>query len=176
MKTLKLFIFAAALVLAGTLHAQVSVNINIGSPPPWGPVGYSEVQYYYLPDVEAYYDVPSSMFIYLSNGVWIRRTYLPRQYRNYDLYHGYKVVLTDYHGNDPYRHYKSHKSKYAKGYRGHEQHNIGQRPDNHNSRYKSQPDKKSYKESNRDNNKHDSRDNDDNKRNNHGKSNKGKRK
>jgi hypothetical protein len=23
--------------------------------------------------------------------------YLPRQYRNYDLYNGYKVVLNDYH-------------------------------------------------------------------------------
>jgi hypothetical protein len=137
MKTLKLLFLALVLVSAGTLQAQVSVNINIGSPPQWGPVGYPEVQYYYLPDVEAYYDIPTSMFIYLDNGVWIRRTYLPRQYRNYDLYHGYKVVMTDYHGNDPYRHFKSHKIKYAKGYRGHEQKNIGPRPDNHNQIHKS---------------------------------------
>ncbi len=117
-----------ALLLAVATQAQVSVNVNIGSPPMWGPAGYSEVQYYYLPDVEAYYDVPSSNFIYLERGTWVHRTYLPTRYRNYDLYHGYKVVLTDYHGNTPYIHYKDHKYKYAKGYHGPAQKNIGERP------------------------------------------------
>jgi hypothetical protein len=176
MKTLKLFVFAMALVLAGTLHAQVSVNINIGSPPQWGPVGYPEVQYYYLPDVEAYYDIPSSMFVYLDNGVWIRRSYLPRQYRNYDLYHGYKVVLTDYHGNDPYRHYKSHKMKYAKGYRGHEQKNIGPRPENHDRNHNSQTDHRSYNKPNNQNHQSDRHDNDQNKKNSHDKNKKNKKK
>ena len=155
------------LALAGTLNAQVSVNVNIGSPPLWGPVGYPEVQYYYLPDVEAYYDIPSSMFVYLDNGVWIRRTYLPRQYRNYDLYHGYKVVLTDYHGNDPYRHYKSHKIKYAKGYRGHEQKNIGPRPDNQDRSHKMQPAHKTNTKTSTQNRKSDQHDNDHNKEKDH---------
>lgn len=128
MKALKVVIMGMALVFAGALQAQVSVNVNIGSPPMWGPVGYSNVQYYYLPDVQAYYDVPSSMFIYQSGGVWIHRTYLPTRYRNYDLYNGYKVVMTGYHGKTPYTHYNQHKIKYAKGYRGPIQHNIGQRP------------------------------------------------
>ena len=129
MKTLKNTLIAIALLFAGTLHAQVSVNVNIGSPPNWGPVGYSGVQYYYLPDVEAYYDIPSSMFIYQSGGVWVHRTYLPVQYRHYDLYQGYKVVMTDYHGKTPYTHYKNHKYKYAKGYRGPAQKSIGHRPE-----------------------------------------------
>jgi hypothetical protein len=129
MKTLKLIVIALGLFLAGSIQAQVSVNVNIGSPPMWGPAGYSYVQYYYLPDVEAYYDVPSSMFIYQSGGVWIHRTYLPARYRHYDLYNGYKVVMTDYHGNTPYTHYKEHKYKYAKGYRGPSQKSIGNRPE-----------------------------------------------
>jgi hypothetical protein len=128
MKTLKLIIIGMVLFLTGAVQAQVSVSVNVGSPPLWGPVGYSEVQYYYLPDVNAYYDVPSSMFIYYDGGTWVHRTYLPSRYRNYDLYSGYKVVMTDYHGNTPYIHYKEHKTKYAKGYHGPQQKTYGERP------------------------------------------------
>ncbi|MCX6257443.1 MAG: hypothetical protein NTW49_06045 [Bacteroidia bacterium] len=63
MKSLKLIIIGMVLLFAGTVQAQVSVNLNIGTPPMWGPAGNNEVRYYYLPDVEAYYDVQSSMLI-----------------------------------------------------------------------------------------------------------------
>ncbi len=116
------------------MKAQVSVNVNIGSPPLWGPVGYTEVQYYYLPDVEAYYDVQTSMFIYYGGGVWIRRAYLPTRYRYYDLYSGYKVVLTDYRGNEPYIHFKNHKVKYYKGYKDGNQKTIGEKPGKGNNK------------------------------------------
>lgn len=116
------------MLLAFTTKAQVSVTVNVGSPPSWGPVGYSDVQYYYLPDVEAYYDLQSSMFIYYGGGVWVRRAYLPTRYKYYDLYSGYKVVLTDYHGNEPYVHFKNHKVKYYKGYKGGKQKTIGEKP------------------------------------------------
>ncbi|MDO9260487.1 MAG: hypothetical protein Q7U08_00910 [Flavobacteriaceae bacterium] len=128
MKTLKLIVIGIVLFLANNLQAQVSVSINIGSPPQWGPVGYPEVRYYYLPDVEAYYDVQTAMFIYDVGGTWIHRTYLPTRYRNYDLYSGYKVVMSDYHGNTPYVHFKDYKMKYAKGYRGNGQKTIGMKP------------------------------------------------
>ncbi len=57
MEILKSLILRTILLLAGATEAQVSINVNIGSPPLWGPTGYTHVQYYYLPDVEAYYDV-----------------------------------------------------------------------------------------------------------------------
>jgi len=133
MKTLKLILFAAALFVGGVMHAQVSVNVHIGTPPQWGPAGYSDARYYYLPDVEAYYDINNSRFIYYDGRAWIHRTYLPARYRNYDLYNGYKVVMTDYRGNRPYQYHKSYKVKYAKGYRGHAQKNIGNRPERGNS-------------------------------------------
>jgi len=128
MKALKLMIIAMVLFFSGVANAQVSVNINIGSPPPWGPVGYTEVRYYYLPDVEAYYDIHTSMFIYYGGGVWIHRAYLPVQYENYDLYYGYKVVMVDYRGNTPYVNFPQHKVKYAKGYRGKSQKTISNKP------------------------------------------------
>ena len=136
MKTLKLIVIGVVLFLANNLQAQVSVNINIGSPPKWGPVGYPEVRYYYLPDVEAYYDVQTSMFIYYGGKKWIHRKHLPTQYGNYDLYNGYKVVMSDYRGNTPYIHFKDYKIKYAKGYRGKEQKTIGMKPGKENNNAK----------------------------------------
>ncbi|MDF2438423.1 MAG: hypothetical protein K0Q95_2799 [Bacteroidota bacterium] len=133
MKSIRLIIASITLLLAGSLQAQVSVNVNIGSPPQWGPAGYTDVRYYYLPDVEAYYDVQSSMFIYFGNGIWIHERYLPGPYRNYDLYGGYKVVMTDYRGDRPYVYFDEYKVKYKKGYRGKPQKNIGHNPGKGNS-------------------------------------------
>ncbi len=133
MKTLKIIALSAALILASALQAQISVNVQLGKAPQWGPVGYTDVRYYYLPDVEAYYDVRHSRFIYYNGKKWVRQHNLPRQYRNYDLYHGYKVVMNDYRGNAPYNYHKDYKYKYPKGYRGKEQKNIGQRSKHRNS-------------------------------------------
>jgi len=136
MKTLRLIIVGLLLVFAGSAKAQISVNVNIGNPPLWGPVGYPAVRYYYIPDVEAYYDVTSSQFIYFNGVSWIHRTYLPSRYKNYDLYHGYKVVMIDYHGNKPYSNFKDYKIKYAKGYHGQPQKTYGERPENKKSNEK----------------------------------------
>lgn len=133
MKALKLIAIAMVLFLASAVQAQVFVSANIGSPPPWGPYGYNEVRYYYLPDVEAYYDVKSSKFIYYSGGKWVHKKYLPAQYRNYDLYNGYKVVMTDYRGNTPYTFFPEYKMKYVKGYHGQAQKTIGEKPGKGNS-------------------------------------------
>lgn len=134
MKTLKLLTIGLGLCLSSVVQAQVSVNVNIGSPPLWGPVGYPEVQYYYLPDVEAYYDIPSGMFIFFDGGTWIHSAYLPHRYRGYDLYNGYKVVLVDYHGDSPYHNHKFYKNKYKKGYQGASQKTIGSHPGKENSK------------------------------------------
>ena len=133
MKIIKLVAFAVVLFMAGAVHGQVSLRVNIGSPPEWGPVGYSDAQYYYLPDVEAYYDIPSSMFIYYEGNSWVRRSYLPSRYRNYDLYNGYKVVMNDYHGKTPYYKHNEYRTRYARGYRGQSQRTIGNRPGRVNS-------------------------------------------
>jgi hypothetical protein len=113
------------LFLSNAVYAQVSVSINIGSPPMWAPVGYTEVRYYYLPGVQAYYDVQSSMFIYYSGGVWVHRAYLPSRYRDYDLYSGYKVVLADYRGNTPYTNFNNHKKQYSKVIVDHHKKRLG---------------------------------------------------
>jgi hypothetical protein len=125
MKALKILLFGCLLFLANSAWSQVVVNYN---PPAWGPAGYTEVRYYYLPDVEAYYDVSTAQFIYLSNGVWGHYTVLPARYKTYNLYRGYKVVMTDYRGSAPYIYYPQYKVKYHKGYKGGPQKTVGSGP------------------------------------------------
>lgn len=137
MKTLKLVIAGIILLVsANTMQAQVGVNVNLGSPPAWGPAGYSAVDYYYLPDVQSYYDIKARQFIYLGDGQWVRSKNLPARYRSYNLYNGYKVVLNDYHGSTPYIHYNNHKVKYFKGYKGKPQKTIGSYRNNKPKQYK----------------------------------------
>jgi len=109
-------LFTAALITVNKTEAQVrfNLNVNIGSQPVWGPVGYDHVEYYYLPDIEAYYYVPRHQFVYLSGNRWIFSTSLPYRYRNYDLYSGYKVVINE---PRPYMHFDRDRSQYGR-YRG----------------------------------------------------------
>lgn len=95
-------------------QVNVGVNINIGSQPAWGPVGYERVEYYYMPDIETYYYVPRGQFVYISNGRWIFSAHLPPRYARYDLYSGYKVVVNRPHA---YRYFNDHRVRYS-NYRG----------------------------------------------------------
>lgn len=104
------------LAIAGSLlyvpaSAQVRVNVNIGSQPVWGPVGYGHVDYYYLPDINTYYYVPTRQFIYPSNGRWIYSASLPSRYRSYDLYRGYKVVVNQ---QKPYLYDSRYRTEYSR--------------------------------------------------------------
>jgi len=100
-------------LFSSQINAQVkfSLNLNIGDQPAWGPTGYDRVNYYYLPDVDAYYDVPNKQFIYQENNRWVNRTSLPSRYRNYDLYTGYKVVVNE---PKPYLKNNYYRTTYAK--------------------------------------------------------------
>jgi hypothetical protein len=105
----------AALMMGGFLFqqaaAQVKVNlsVNLGRQPVWGPAGYDEADYYYLPDADCYYDINRQQFIYNSNNRWIYASQLPPRYRNVDLYSSYKVVVNE---PRPYMHADVYRAKY----------------------------------------------------------------
>jgi hypothetical protein len=101
--------------------AQIRFSFNIGSQPIWGPVGYDRVENYYLPEIDAYYNVNSRQYTYINNGRWVNTMSLPWRYRNYDLYNGYKVVMND---SRPYLHYSSDRVKYASYRNRHDQEPI----------------------------------------------------
>jgi hypothetical protein len=112
--------FAAALLFAclsfklADAQIKVSLGINIGSQPDWGPVGYDHADYYYMPDINAYYDINAHQYVYSSNSAWIHSAALPPRYSNYDVYHGYKVVVNE---PTPWVHNTVYRKKYA-SYKG----------------------------------------------------------
>lgn len=109
---------------------HLSVGVNIGAQPDWGPVGYDHADYYYMPDIDVYYDVPAHQYVYLNNNVWVRSGTLPYRYHNFDLYHGYKVVVNQ---PRPWMHDEDFRTKYA-GYRG--RHDQGIIRDSHEDKYR----------------------------------------
>jgi len=119
------------IVFTAPINAQVHFNlgINLGSQPAWGPVGYDEAQCYYLPDIEAYYYVPSHRFYFFEGGRWMNSPNLPPRYRNYDLYSSYKVVVNE---RQPWKRHNIYRDKFA-GFKGrHDQQPIR---DSHDSKY-----------------------------------------
>ncbi|HMR82955.1 MAG TPA: hypothetical protein PKE30_07485 [Niabella sp.] len=102
---MKKFIFAAFIFAGFTLSqsadAQISIRINIGNQPAWGPVGYDYARYYYLPEANVYYDIDAARYMYLQRGRWVTARQLPSMYRGINLYNTYKVVINRNYA--PYR-------------------------------------------------------------------------
>jgi hypothetical protein len=132
---MKKLIFTAVILVScftfknASAQLHFSLGVNIGAQPEWGPVGYDHADYYYMPDIGAYYDINAHQYIYQENNVWVHRGYLPDQYRNYDMYHGYKVVINN--SRNPWMRDGYYRNHYA-GFRGrHDQVVIRDSHDNH---------------------------------------------
>ena len=124
------FAFIVALFFACSLEAQVrfNVNLNLDRQPIWGPTGNDYVENYYLPDIEAYYNVPQHRFYYNEGGRWISRASLPARF-HYDLYNSHKVVVNE---REPWRNHETYRDKYASFKGAHDQQPIR---DSHESKY-----------------------------------------
>ena len=112
MKPLAKFVGAAlvsalALLAAPTAQAQVGVNINIGAPA-WGPQAPYGTQYYYIPEIDGYYDLYAQQYIVLQDGYWVP---LPQLY-GYDPYQFHPVAI-QYRGCEPWRQSSYYHQHYA---------------------------------------------------------------
>jgi len=172
LKVMKKYILIFALLIGvtsfyNTAEAQnVNISINIGRQPAWGPVGYDYVDYYYMPDINCYFNVNLGLFYYHDRGRWISARYLPYGYRNYDLYGMHKVVLVNV--RDPWRYNTVHYRDYGH-YRGHRSQIVirdsrdTRYRDSRNNRiawysgHKNNNNRKDYNYSNRDNNRNNDR-------------------
>jgi hypothetical protein len=56
-------------LIGGFSNAIAQVSVNKFGTPVWATSRSVETQYYYLPEVDAYYDVPAERFIYINNEV-----------------------------------------------------------------------------------------------------------
>jgi hypothetical protein len=130
---MKKLLFAAAIIFGclsvkvADAQVRISLGLNIGAQPEWGPVGYDHAEYYYMPDADAYYDVPNHQYVYFDHNVWVHAGALPPRY-HFDKYHSYKVVVNEH---NPWEHHDVIRNRYA-NYRGrHDQVVIRDSHDDH---------------------------------------------
>ncbi|MBH8559548.1 hypothetical protein [Hymenobacter negativus] len=112
MKPLAKFVGAAlvgvfALLVTPAAQAQVGVNINIGTPA-WGPQVPYGTQYYYIPEIDGYYDLYNQQYIVYQDGYWVP---LPELY-GYDPYQFHPVIV-DYRGPQPWLQIGYYRQHYA---------------------------------------------------------------
>ncbi len=100
---MKKLLFISAIAMSGlfynTANAQIRLHVGVhfgGAPivvSEQAPVVYDDQpvayndnndDYYYLPDVDAYYNVGQQCYYYNDGGSWVSAAYLPGAYRDYD--------------------------------------------------------------------------------------------
>jgi len=94
----------------GTYGSQTSYEN-----PQWGPSYYDGTRYYYLPDIECYYDLYTREFIFLNNAQWIYSPYLPSVYSYFDLNTSF-IVLVNSNIYQPWMHHQYYVSHFPRYY------------------------------------------------------------
>lgn len=108
-KYLLLVLMTGTLAATETTQAQISLNIRIGSPA-WGVPGVSRADYYFLPDIDAFYDLRGRQFVYLDRGRWCFSNALPGWHRGFDLFGARKIIINE---PNPWSRYDFYHRRYA---------------------------------------------------------------
>lgn len=136
-------------LIYSTANAQMSIRVGLhfGTPvavrtaPVYNePVGVSydgDDDYYYLPDVDAYYSVSEQCYYYFDGDSWISAAFLPGEYRDYDWRTARRYEVK---APRPYMHDEIYRSKYN----GHE---VGAWAHGNNNEHYSAPVQRSYSQS-----------------------------
>lgn len=126
-------IASGTLFFANAAQAQISIHVGLNIPvhPVYTPrpvvvedapvvydddnipADYSD-DYYYLPEVEAYYSVPNHCYYYNNGSAWVSSVYLPGAYRNYNWR---TAVRYEVRSPRPYLHHDIYRSRWG-GYTG----------------------------------------------------------
>ncbi|RPD46180.1 hypothetical protein DNI29_14330 [Hymenobacter sediminis] len=111
MKTLlKTGLVLALGLLLHSSRAQAQVQIQVNAPY-WGPAVGPNVQYYYIPEIDGYYDLYSQMYVFFDPvyGAWVSSPVLPRAYASYDPRFFHPVVV-QYIGRQPWGYLRDHRA------------------------------------------------------------------
>jgi len=96
-KTAALGLLSALALSLAAAPAQAQVNININTAPPVVVGAPANAQYYYIPEANAYYDVPARRYLVQRNGQWVRYERL----EGYDA-RNFHPQYIDYRGDSPW--------------------------------------------------------------------------
>ena len=72
-------------------------------------------RYYYYPNLDAYFDSKTNLFIYEANGEWIKTEQIASGYRGYSIYNGTNFPI-DYKGDKPFDLLSEHQKEFPKKY------------------------------------------------------------
>jgi len=123
-KLILLTVFVASTSVMNYSNAQFGVNVNVRlGLPAWISGGYAESEYYYMPEIDAYYNVRLQQFIYMDGGNWIFSSRLPGMYAGFDLYNCRKLPV---YGDRPYLHGDIYRERYAQYRNNYYDHNYHQ--------------------------------------------------
>lgn len=101
------FVFGAfAALTAPAAQAQVSINAQFGHPT-WGPAAPAGAQYYYVPEIDGYYNLAARNYVVQRNGRWTTMSTVP----GYNTANFHPVVV-DYRGREPWQQYRDHHARY----------------------------------------------------------------
>ena len=124
---MKKSVILSAILFSGlvynTAKAQVSIHIGFNTPvrhvyvPAPQPVETvyeddfdNSDDYYYLPEVEAYYSIPLNRYFYYNDSRWVSAVYLPGAYRNYDWRTARRFEVR---GRRPYMNHNVYRSRWG---------------------------------------------------------------
>jgi hypothetical protein len=110
---------AFSLFMSTSSQAQVRINVQIGAPVVQQSWYDYDDDYYYMPDVNAYYNVRRRVYVYQDNGAWCYGNNLPGRYNGYTYGSGRYVRVRErspFSRNDYYR--RQYATNYNNNYRG----------------------------------------------------------
>ncbi|PWA07448.1 hypothetical protein [Flavobacterium psychrotolerans] len=129
LKILKLSLAVALVVISTTqTHAnnnfplsskgknKVAISFSPNEIKKTDPSNYTEVRYYYFPNLQAYFDTKAGLYIYQEDGAWVTSESIAPNYRGYSINNGTYVMLKGYTGDEPYLLLNEHKLKYPANY------------------------------------------------------------
>ena len=128
MKNLTYYVLVLLLPLTQISHAQIVIDtlaiksVFIENAEGTGSSSTEEtdtsLRYYFYPNLDAYFDIDTSEFVYKQEGKWIRNEYLSSSYRGYSAYNNYHVEILDYFGDTPFDNLAANRVSYPQDFKG----------------------------------------------------------
>ncbi|HNX79552.1 MAG TPA: hypothetical protein PKJ24_06700 [Prolixibacteraceae bacterium] len=96
-------------------RTSTTVPQPVYEPPRWAPPVYAGTRYYYIPDIECYYDIHTREFIFLDHARWVYSPALPYFYRDFDLDNCF-IVIVNSRIYQPWMHHQYYVSHFPRYY------------------------------------------------------------
>jgi len=116
MKSQNYFITGLLLIVCNLSMAQTARSADVQEAIIDDELPVVGMRYYYYPNLDAYFDTHTNLYILKENGQWMRSKEMASGYRGYSLFNSIRVEITDYNGDEPFTKLKEHQEQFPKKY------------------------------------------------------------